>query len=107
MMKVKKKPAKNSTTPAEVSETASATSKRGDKSAASLQYKPGQREVFCYGLSKVYTVWNNDQGRYRVYQKPGDKVEKSYGFSTKEKSREAWKKAAKLLVQLNGKPRAD
>ena len=103
---VAKKPAKKSTAPAQVSRTASATSKMGDKSAASLRYKSGKREVFWYGVSRVYTVWKNGKGRYRVYQKPGDKVEVNCGFSTKEKSRQAWEKATKLLVRLNGKPRA-
>ena len=79
----------------------------GDKTAASLRYKPGKREVFWYGLSRVYTAWNNGSGRYRVYQKPGDKVEAGCGgFSTEERSREAWDKVVKLLVRLNGKPRA-
>ena len=93
--------------PTKVRKTTSATSKMGDKTAASLQYKPGKREAFWYGVSKVYTVWNNGSGRYRLYQKPGDKVEAGVGsFSTEERSREAWAKIAKLLVQLNGKPRA-
>ena len=106
--KVAKRPAgKPMGAPAKTRKTTSATSKMGDKTAASLRYQPGKREVFWYGLSKVYTVWNNGSGRYRVYQKPGDKVEAGCGgFSKEERSREAWDKVVKLLVRLNGKPRA-
>ena len=109
--KVAKRPAaktrKTTSAPAKTRKTTSATSKMGDKTAASLRYKPGKRDIFWYGLSKIYTVWNNGSGRYRVYQKPGDKVEAGIGgFSTDERSREAWAKVANLLVKLNGKPRA-
>ena len=104
--KVVKKPAKRSTARTEVSTTKSATSKLGDKKAASMRYKSGKRESFYYGLSKVCTVWNNGSGRYRVYFKSGDKGEASFSFSTAKKSREAWRRATKLLVRLNGKPRA-
>ena len=76
---------------------------QGDKSSASLRYKSGYRQPFWYGLSKVNTEWNNGIGRYRIYKRPGDTVESSCCFSNEDASKEAWRKATKLLVKLNGR----
>ena len=72
---------------------------QGNKSSASLRYKSGYRPPFWYGGSKLNAEWNNGIGRYRIHKRPGDPVESSCGFSNEDKSKEAWRKATKLLVK--------
>ena len=67
-----------------------------------LTFNAGQRESLNYGKSKVYTQWGKDgKGRYRVYKKPGDKVESSFGFSSLAGAKTAWRLVAKMLRSLN------
>ncbi len=98
--KVQKRPASSpaSTRAAKRPASASASDPSGPK--PSLRY-PGtsHRPSFRYGTSRVCT--DVERSRWRLYRRPGDKIEICYQWKSYPRPEDAWADCCKELVRLN------
>ena len=75
---------------------------RGSKDPSVLRFVAGSRAPFWYGRSKVYTNWDGNVGRWRVYKvSPRDKVETGFGFHDRTSAKQQWAKVVTLLKRVN------